>query len=243
MAFSLVVSSTLSHPYFYQGVRAELISFWKDLTEKDSACHFDSKSPAAIVPISPSLPTLQWSLWSHSSRTPYKGQLHPSPPYMVISHTHLQTPQRQPGVSPALTHHIRANTHPNTLKRGLRSSLYTHFFSHKSESLRSWGEEIWRNEPKNPTKSTCIRYSQRSILKYSKCHPPAQDSINNTSPPFLEGTVLSWGNTGEGNGNPLQYSCLENSHEQRSLAGYSPWDWKSQVRQSNWARRHRAGNN
>ena len=25
------------------------------------------------------------------------------------------------------------------------------------------------------------------------------------------------------NGNPLQYSRLENSHEQRSLAGYSPW--------------------
>lgn len=97
MAFSLVVSSTLSHPYFYQGVRAEFISFWKDLTEKDSACHFDSKSPAAIVPISPSLPTLQWSVWSHSSGTPCKGQLHPSPPYMVISHTHLQTLQRQPG--------------------------------------------------------------------------------------------------------------------------------------------------
>ena len=28
---------------------------------------------------------------------------------------------------------------------------------------------------------------------------------------------------GEGNGNPLQYSCLENSHGQRSLAGDSPW--------------------
>ena len=26
-----------------------------------------------------------------------------------------------------------------------------------------------------------------------------------------------------GYGNPLQYSCLENSHEQRSLAGPSPW--------------------
>ena len=26
-----------------------------------------------------------------------------------------------------------------------------------------------------------------------------------------------------GCGNPLQYSCLENSHEQRSLAGPSPW--------------------
>ena len=28
---------------------------------------------------------------------------------------------------------------------------------------------------------------------------------------------------GEGHGNPLQYSCLENPHGQRSLAGYSPW--------------------
>ena len=27
---------------------------------------------------------------------------------------------------------------------------------------------------------------------------------------------------GAGNGNPPQYSCLEDSHGQRSLAGYSP---------------------
>ena len=27
---------------------------------------------------------------------------------------------------------------------------------------------------------------------------------------------------GEGNGNPLQYSCLENSIEKRSLVGFSP---------------------
>ena len=26
-----------------------------------------------------------------------------------------------------------------------------------------------------------------------------------------------------GHGNPLQYSCLENLHGQRSLVGYSPW--------------------
>ena len=31
---------------------------------------------------------------------------------------------------------------------------------------------------------------------------------------------------GEGNGNPLQYSCLENPHGQRSLVGYSPWGGK-----------------
>ena len=27
---------------------------------------------------------------------------------------------------------------------------------------------------------------------------------------------------GRGHGNPLQYSCLENPHGQRSLVGYSP---------------------
>ena len=31
--------------------------------------------------------------------------------------------------------------------------------------------------------------------------------------------------SGVGNGNPLQYSCLENPME-RSLAGYSPWGLK-----------------
>ena len=28
---------------------------------------------------------------------------------------------------------------------------------------------------------------------------------------------------GEGNGNPVQYSCLEDLHGQRNLVGYSPW--------------------
>jgi len=31
---------------------------------------------------------------------------------------------------------------------------------------------------------------------------------------------------GGGHGNPLQYSCLENSHGQRSLVGYSSWGRK-----------------
>ena len=38
----------------------------------------------------------------------------------------------------------------------------------------------------------------------------------------------------EGNGNPLQYSCLENPMDQKkknkqSLVGYSPWVTKSQI--------------
>ena len=37
---------------------------------------------------------------------------------------------------------------------------------------------------------------------------------------------LGW----EGNGNPLQYSCLGNAHGQRSLVGCSPWDRKESDR-------------
>ena len=31
---------------------------------------------------------------------------------------------------------------------------------------------------------------------------------------------------GGGHGNPLQYSCLENTHGQKSLEGYSLWGLK-----------------
>ena len=42
------------------------------------------------------------------------------------------------------------------------------------------------------------------------------------------GLIPGWGRSpGRGNVNPLQYSCLENPHGQRSLAGYSPWGDKA----------------
>ena len=38
------------------------------------------------------------------------------------------------------------------------------------------------------------------------------------------GSIPGWARSPErGHGNPLQYPCLENSHGQRSLAGYSPY--------------------
>ena len=49
------------------------------------------------------------------------------------------------------------------------------------------------------------------------------------NPPANAGDVKDAGSIPESerspggeNGNPLQYSCLENPHGQRSLAGYSP---------------------
>ena len=40
---------------------------------------------------------------------------------------------------------------------------------------------------------------------------------------------------GGGHGNTLLYSCLENPHGQRSLAGYSPWDHRVG---HHWATKH-----
>ena len=40
---------------------------------------------------------------------------------------------------------------------------------------------------------------------------------------------------GEGNGNPLQYSCLEKSHGQRSLMGYSPWGCRELDMTEHWS--------
>ena len=41
------------------------------------------------------------------------------------------------------------------------------------------------------------------------------------------GSIPGWGRSpGGGNGNPLQYSCQEKSHRQRSLAGCGPWGQK-----------------
>ena len=39
----------------------------------------------------------------------------------------------------------------------------------------------------------------------------------------LDSTPGSGRSPGEGNGNSLQYSCLENPHAQKSLVGYNPW--------------------
>ena len=41
-------------------------------------------------------------------------------------------------------------------------------------------------------------------------------------------------NEGEGNGTPLQYSCLEKSHGRRSLVGCSPWGRKESERLSDF---------
>ena len=57
--------------------------------------------------------------------------------------------------------------------------------------------------------------------------PRGSDSKESTSNVGDLGSVPGLGRSpAEGHGNPLQYSCQENPHGQRSLAGYSLWAWK-----------------
>ena len=51
--------------------------------------------------------------------------------------------------------------------------------------------------------------------------PAMEEDSGNSG--FISGSGRS---PGGGNGNPFQCSCLEKSHGQRSLAGYSPWGGK-----------------
>ena len=45
------------------------------------------------------------------------------------------------------------------------------------------------------------------------------------------GSIPGWGRSpGEGNGNPLQYSCLKNPMDRGAWLGYNPWDHKESDR-------------
>ena len=57
--------------------------------------------------------------------------------------------------------------------------------------------------------------------------PGGSDSKESTCNEADVGSISRLGRSpGGGYGNPLQYSCLENRHRQRTLAGYSPWGCK-----------------
>ena len=63
--------------------------------------------------------------------------------------------------------------------------------------------------------------------------PGGSDGKESTCKAGDEGLIPELGRSPrEGNGNSLQYSCLENPHGQRSLGGYSPSDQIRSVAQS-----------
>ena len=67
-------------------------------------------------------------------------------------------------------------------------------------------------------------------LSYIKLDFPIWGDSDNTEFAYNAGDLGSipglGRSSGEGNGNPLQYSCPEKFHGQRNLGDYRPWDDK-----------------
>ena len=80
--------------------------------------------------------------------------------------------------------------------------------------FNSWlGKILWRKD-RVPT-PVFLGFPGGSVGKESAC--------NEGDLGLIPGLGRS---PGGGRGNQLQYSCLENSHRQRTLEGYSPWGHK-----------------
>ena len=80
-----------------------------------------------------------------------------------------------------------------------------------------------------PSLTLCFTCSERRKGEGRKDteSPGGSDSRESACSAGDLGSVPGLGRSpGGGHSNPLQYSCLDNPHGQRSLAGCSPWDHK-----------------
>ena len=83
---------------------------------------------------------------------------------------------------------------------------------------------------RNGTSVTTQREEARGFAyKHVKISQASQEVLMVKNPPANAGDIrdacsipYSGRSPGGGHENPLQYSCLENPHEQRSLAGFRP---------------------
>ena len=79
------------------------------------------------------------------------------------------------------------------------------------------------------TVSIVLPFPEHPMIRIIQCVGFPGGSVVKNLPASARdtGSIPGWGRSPEGgNGNPLQYSCLENLHGQRSLVGYCPWGRK-----------------
>ena len=63
--------------------------------------------------------------------------------------------------------------------------------------------------------------------EYTELHKKGLNDLDNHDGLIFTQLIVGLGRSpGGGNGNLLQYSCLENPHGQRRLVGYNPWGQK-----------------
>ena len=82
-------------------------------------------------------------------------------------------------------------------------------------------------------------YGKQSVIRASQAVLVGKNLPANAGDARDVGSIPGLGrSSGGGSGNPLQYSCLENPHGQRSLAGYSPEVAKSRIQLSTHTHTH-----
>ena len=131
-----------------------------------------------------------------------------------------------------LLFHIFA--HLKSLDSLLKLSFYFHLTS-------SYFREIIGHWARTQSSSQRRIYKPATYVLFSSFLPatiPVLVAQMVKNPPAMQETWVgslgqipgSGRSPGEGKGNPLQYSCLENPYGHRSLAGYSPWGRKESDR-------------
>ena len=111
------------------------------------------------------------------------------------------------------------------LGRSLEKEMVTH------SSIPAW-RIPWTKEPGGLQSTGSQRVghdwvTSHTHTSHSMGFPGGSDSKEFACNAEHLGLIPGLGRTPGGwHGNPLQYSCLENPHRQRSLAGYSPWGLK-----------------
>ena len=109
-----------------------------------------------------------------------------------------------------------------------------HIFRIFCSKFQEPGSSVGKESTCNAEDSGSIPGSERSPgegigYPFQYSWAPLVTQMVKNLPAMQETWVLSLGwekSPGGRHGNPLQDSCLENPHGQRSLAGYSPWDHK-----------------
>ena len=99
-----------------------------------------------------------------------------------------------------------------------------------SEAILIWSCHLWLLPDTSTNPPRGLPRHRASAIK----NPPANAGAAGGTGSF-PGSGRS---PGGGNGNPLQYSCLENPHGQRGLAGYVHRVAQSQTILSSWAQAH-----
>ena len=96
----------------------------------------------------------------------------------------------------------------------------------KRKNLEIWGkykEETNHLQLDNPRDELKTKRTLTESLPWVRGFPGGSEDKESACDVGDPGSIPGLGrSSGEGNGNPLQYSCLKNPQGQRSLVGYSP---------------------